>query len=187
MKLHATSIPGCFGLELVEHRDARGTFVKTFRGSTFGELGLETYFKESFFSTSTKGVLRGMHFQLPPEDGAKLICCISGEALDVALDLRVGSPSFGKAVSFPLSSERATAVYIPRGVAHGFLATGDHTTLVYSVSSEYAPALDAGIRWDSFDLDWGITQPVLSARDALFPTLAEFSSPFRFAPTEVSA
>ncbi len=189
MRLHPTTIPGCFEVEYIARLDTRGSFVKTFQSTAFRELGLESSFTESFFSVSQQNVLRGMHFQLPPADGAKLVNCLQGEVLDVALDLRVGSPAFGRFATFKLTSERPTAAYIPRGVAHGFLATVGPATLCYSVSSEYDPALDAGIVWNSFGLDWPIAgpgeTPLLSDRDRNFPTLAAFDSPFRFAPTEV--
>lgn len=187
MKLHATSIPGCFEIEAVQRLDARGNFVKTFRATSFRELGLEAGFTESFYSTSQQDVLRGMHFQMPPADGAKLVYCLQGEILDVALDLRVGSPAFGKFATFQLSPNRANSAYIPRGVAHGFLTISGPATLVYNVSSEYDPALDAGILWDSFAMEWPMAAPRLSDRDRSFPTLAAFQSPFRFAPTEVPA
>ena len=187
MKLRPTPIPGCFAIHFNAFEDSRGSFVKTFRATSFRELGLEAAFTESFYSTSAEGVLRGMHFQLPPADGAKLIYVLWGEVLDVAVDLRVGSPTFGKYTTFELSAETPHAAYIPRGVAHGFLATKGPATLVYNVSSEYDAKLDAGIRWDSFGLDWPVLKPHTSARDANFPALRDFESPFRFAPLEVPA
>lgn len=187
MKLQSTSIPGCFAITFNAFQDSRGSFVKTFRATSFRELGLESAFTEGFYSTSAEGVLRGMHFQLPPADGAKLIYVLWGEVLDVAVDLRVGSPTFGKYTTFELSAEKPTAAYIPRGVAHGFLATRGPATLVYNVSSEYDAQLDAGIRWDSFGLDWPVRNPQTSARDTGFPALSDFESPFHFAPMEVRA
>jgi dTDP-4-dehydrorhamnose 3,5-epimerase len=185
MKLVATKIPDCFEIEFVAHRDARGSFVKSFQASAFRELGLEAAFTESFYSTSAAGVLRGMHFQLPPTDGAKLVYCLQGAVFDVALDLRIDSPVYGQSVSFNLSQERATAVYIPRGVAHGFFVSDGPATLGHNISSEYDAALDAGVLWNSFGMCWPEDTPLLSERDRRFRTLAEFDSPFRFAPTEV--
>lgn len=187
MKLIASEIPGCFVIDLQAFHDARGSFVKTFRATSFRELGLESTFTESFYSTSNEGVLRGMHFQLPPVDGAKLVYVLQGAILDVATDLRRGSPAYGKSVSFELEASTATAVYIPRGVAHGFLTTKGPATVVYSVSSEYVPQLDAGVHWDSLGFDWPISAPLLSARDTGFPALRDFDSPFRYSPTEVDA
>jgi len=187
MRLLPCAIPGCFEIENSPRMDARGSFVKTFRATTFLELGLEASFTESFYSVSMQGVLRGMHFQLPPADGAKLVSCLQGEVLDVALDLRVGSPAYGKAASFRLTAGRASSVYIPRGVAHGFYTAQGPAILVYSVSSEYDPALDSGIRWDSFSMQWPAGNPLLSDRDGNFVGLSEFHSPFQFNPTEVGA
>ena len=185
MKLHATTIPGCFEIEYLPRYDARGSFVKTYQATAFRELGLEASFTEDFYSTSLQGVLRGMHFQLQPGDGAKLVYSLQGEVFDVALDLRVGSPTYGHTATFTLNPERPTAAYIPRGVAHGFQVTHGPATLIYSVSSEYDPALDTGVLWNSFGVPWPIAQPRLSDRDLHFPTLADFKSPFRYAPTEV--
>jgi dTDP-4-dehydrorhamnose 3,5-epimerase len=187
MKLLTTRIPGCFEIEFVARKDSRGSFVKTFHATAFRELGLDAAFTESFYSTSSSGVVRGMHFQLPPSDGAKLVYCLQGAVLDVALDLRVGSPAFGEAVKFRLSQDLPAAAYIPRGVAHGFLATEGPATLVYAISSEYDPVLDTGVLWNSFGMDWPEASPMLSDRDRSFPPFAEFKSPFRFAPTEVPA
>lgn len=187
MKLIPNLIPGCFEIEYTTRADDRGRFVKSYQATAFAELGLEASFSESFYSTSSTGVLRGMHFQLPPSDGAKLVCCVQGEVLDVALDLRVGSPAFGKAVTFTLSAERDCATYIPRGVAHGFLTLRGTATLIYHVSSEYDPASDTGILWSSFGVDWPHPNPQLSPRDRQLPPMSKFVSPFRFAPLEVSA
>jgi len=185
MKLITNEIPGCVEIEYVAHRDARGGLVKSFQATAFRELGLEAEFTENFYSTSAAGVLRGMHFQLPPTDGVKLVYCLQGAVIDVALDLRIGSPAYGNSVQFHLSEDRPTAVYIPRGVAHGFLVTEGPATLVYSISSEYDATLDAGVLWNSFGMEWPEDSPLLSERDRGFCTLAEFSSPFRFTPTEV--
>ncbi len=187
MKLKATAIPGCFRLEYVNRSDARGSFIKTFQSKAFLELGLEASFAESFYSTSEIDVLRGMHFQMPPADGAKLVYCLQGTVLDVALDLRLDSPAFGKFAVFELNAEDTSAAYMPRGVAHGFFTSRGPATLVYNVSSEYDPALDTGVLWDSFGMEWPITTPVLSLRDRSFPRLCDFASPFRFSTMEIDA
>lgn len=186
MKLLASELPGCFQLLFNERPDGRGSFVKTFQSTAFRELGLEASFAESFYSISEEGVLRGMHFQMPPADGAKLIYCLQGAVMDVALDLRVGSPTFGRCTVFQLSCKQAAAAYIPRGVAHGFISTDGPATLVYHVSSEYDRNLDSGILWSSLDIEWPISNPILSERDHSWSTLQAFRSPFRFAQTEVN-
>jgi dTDP-4-dehydrorhamnose 3,5-epimerase len=121
-----------------------------------------------------------MHFQLPPADGAKLVYCLSGEVLDVALDVRLGSPTFGQAIHTVLSPERRKAVYMPCGVAHGFLTISGPATLVYNLEAEYCSHLDSGIRWDSFGMNWGVEQPIISDRDLSLPSFSVFRSPFRF-------
>lgn len=186
MKLQGTEIPGCYEIEFISREDARGSLVKTFHATAFRELGLESGFSEGFYSVSHRNVLRGMHFQLPPADGAKLVYCLLGSILDVALDLRVGSPSYGRFAVFNLASEKATAAYIPRGVAHGFYSPKGPSIVVYQVSSEYDAKLDTGVLWSSFGFDWPVLNPVISERDSNFVRLGDFASPFRFAPTEMN-
>lgn len=187
MKVHATSLPGCARIELPAYSDMRGSFVKTFHAPTFAQHGLSPSFVESYYSTSRKGVIRGLHFQVPPADHVKLVYCIAGRALDVVVDLREGSPTYGKFELFELSPERPNAIYIPPGLAHGFLAQSDATTLVYLVSTVHSPAHDCGIRWDSAGIPWGVTDPVVSERDAAFPSLAESPPLFRYPSLCVSA
>jgi dTDP-4-dehydrorhamnose 3,5-epimerase len=178
MKLKKTIIPGCYEIEFPAHPDKRGTFVKSFHKPTFAALGLETDMRECFYTFSEPNVLRGMHFQLPPEDGAKLVYCLSGELMDVALDLRRGSPTYGQSAMFVLEGGTPTAAYIPRGVAHGFYVRKAPAIVMYQVTSVHHPELDTGILWNSFGLEWPCKAPVLSARDERLPKLAEFQTPF---------
>jgi dTDP-4-dehydrorhamnose 3,5-epimerase len=181
MNFSTTEIPGAILIDLRRFEDTRGSFVKFVFGPEFEQAGLRFDFREQYYSLSHRGVLRGMHFQTPPHEHAKLVTCISGEALDVLVDLRKGSPSFGKTVSFRLRGSVPQAVYIPSGVAHGFLAAADNTTLLYAVTSSHAKEHDCGILWSSLDFDWGLDcTPILSARDAGFPPFAEFETPFVF-------
>lgn len=154
--------------------------MKTFHADFFAEQGLATEFREQYYSVSKAGVLRGLHFQTPPADHAKLVFCTAGAVLDVALDLRLGSPAFGRHLALALSAENATQAYIPPGCAHGFCVTQAPATLVYATTTEYVPAFDAGVLWNSAGIDWPIETPTLSERDAGFPSLADFASPFRF-------
>ena len=165
---------------MFEHIDRRGAFVKTIHSGALREWGLDCTFRESFYSVSHPGVLRGMHFQMPPADGAKLVYCLSGEVVDVALDMRVGSPTFGHAIRNVLTAERRVALYIPSGVAHGFLTIAGPAVLMYHVEAEYCERLDFGIRWDSFGLKWGVEHPIMSDRDLSFPSFSSFQSPFRY-------
>jgi dTDP-4-dehydrorhamnose 3,5-epimerase len=178
MELIPTSLPGCFEIRPFFARDKRGTFVKTFHAERFAEAGLPVEWREEFCSSSRKGVIRGMHFQTPPHDHEKLVYCIQGLVLDVVVDLRRTSPTFGRHVAVRLDAARGHGVMIPKGMAHGFLALTDDVLMTYKVTTVHAPAHDAGIHWDSFGMDWGIEQPIVSARDSAHPTLGDFASPF---------
>jgi dTDP-4-dehydrorhamnose 3,5-epimerase len=174
----ATEIEGVMRLHPVIFRDARGEFVKTFHSEQFRELGLDFEPREQFFSTSHRDVIRGMHFQNPPADHSKLIFCLQGTVLDVALDLRKSSRTFGKFVSTELSESNRTCLYIPRGCAHGFISLTEPSLVIYQTSTVHDPKHDAGVRWDSFGLEWPCANPILSDRDRQFPKLSEFPSPF---------
>ena len=178
-QLHPIDIPGCFELQPRVVDDERGRFVKVFHADAFAQSGLETDFREEYYSHSRRGVVRGMHFQVPPSDHVKLVYCVHGEVQDVMLDLRVGSPAYGRFAAVSLSAARGNAVYLPKGVAHGFCATSDLATLVYKVSTVYDPQRDQGVLWSSFGFRWATSAPILSARDASFAPLDAFESPFR--------
>lgn len=178
MTAETTELPGVLRLKPSIFRDNRGEFVKTFHRDQFRALGLEFEPREQFFSTSRRGVIRGMHFQLPPSDHNKIVFCLQGTVLDVVLDLRKSSPAFGQSLSCELSDANRTCLFIPRGCAHGFLSLTEPSLLMYQTSTEHDPACDAGIRWDSFGFPWSETSPVLSVRDQSFPALSEFASPF---------
>ena len=178
MELVPTELPGLNIIRPKIFQDARGSFVKTFHHDVFHQLGLDFELREEFFSTSAKNVIRGMHFQLPPAAHAKLVYCIAGRVLDVVLDLRKNSPTFGQSVARELNAANREMFFIPVGFAHGFLALEDGATMVYQTSTVHSPAHDAGVRWDSFGFDWPIKNPTLSERDIKFPTLQNFPSPF---------
>jgi dTDP-4-dehydrorhamnose 3,5-epimerase len=173
-------LPGCYRIQLPCFRDPRGLLVKALQRSAFDERGLECDFSESFYTESGENVLRGMHFQAPPADHAKLIYCISGAICDMALDLRLGSPTFGEHEVYQLAAETRDAIYLPRGIAHGFFVRKAPSVVVYQVSSEHSPAHDRGIHWDSFGAAWPQGTPVVSPRDQGLTPFARFRSPFRF-------
>jgi len=173
-----TELPSLVVLRPRIFRDERGTFVKTYHVDWFRELALEFQPREEFFSTSAKGVLRGMHFQVPPAAQAKLVYCIAGRALDVALDLRRASPAYGRFYARELGAANREMVFLPVGFAHGFLALEAGTTMVYQTSTVHSPAHDAGVHWDNFGFDWPVENPVVSERDQKFQSLAQFQSPF---------
>ena len=134
--------------------------------------------KKSYFSTSATDVIRGMHFQLPPYQHSKIVFCPFGAILDVIVDLRKQSTTFGQHYSQILSAENHKAYYIPEGFAHGFKSLSEGAMTYYLVSSEYNKDSDTGIRYDSFGFDWGIANPIISERDLSFAALKEFNSPF---------
>jgi dTDP-4-dehydrorhamnose 3,5-epimerase len=171
-------LPGVRLLEPRAHRDERGSFVKTFHADAWREAGLELAMREDYYSVSGRHVLRGMHFQVPPESHTKMVYCVSGRVLDVLLDLRRSSPSFGQCAGREFSAANRWMLLIPPGIAHGFLSLADEATMVYKTTTVHSPAHDAGIRWDSFGYNWGLSSPLVSPRDASFPGLAEFDTPF---------
>ncbi len=180
MLIQETAIAGCFTLRAAKHHDARGLFTKWFSKNAFADAGLCSEWAEVYASESHLGVIRGLHFQLPPADHFKLVYCLAGRAIDVVLDLRCGSPSFGEHIRISLSAEEPVSVYVPSGCAHGFCAELDHTLMLYQVSSVHAPSLDSGIRWDSAGIEWPTDTPIVSPRDAALPKLLDFESPFNY-------
>jgi len=167
------------------HPDERGWLAETFNEARLRALGIDCRFVQDNQSYSQRaGTLRGMHFQAPPFEQAKLISVLRGRALDVAVDVRRGSPTFGKHVSAELSAETGRQLYIPAGFAHGVLTLENDVVLNYKVSGYYAAAHEGGIRWD--DTDLGVTWPIasgeiiLSDKDRRLPLLKEFDSPFAY-------
>jgi dTDP-4-dehydrorhamnose 3,5-epimerase len=168
---------GAVFFRIKAHLDERGQFLKFFNASEFQKLGWPTKWVEQYVTTSQPGVLRGLHFQLPPHDHAKLVLVLSGKAFDVALDLRKSSPTYGQSRGVLL--EAGEGVFLPKGFAHGFCVPGpDPAVLLYSATTEYAPAHDSGILWSSINVDWPIREAITSARDKSFPKFNEFKSPF---------
>lgn len=179
MHMNPTAISGCVEIIPDIFTDERGRFIKTFHRDTFESSGLEVDWREEYYSTSIKGVLRGFHFQLPPHDHAKLVYCTAGEVLDVVLDLRKGSPSFGAHAMFQLNETTAHMIYIPKGCAHAFYTLSEQATMMYKVSTVYAPAHDSGLLWNSVGVSWPDDNPIMSDRDKALPAFADFiTNPF---------
>lgn len=178
MKIQSLPLSEARLLSLFSATDDRGEFVKCFHDSTLKNAGIEFNLKESYFSVSHKNVIRGMHFQLPPHQHAKILYCPQGAILDVIVDLRKESPTYGQCHAEVLSSGNHHALYIPEGFAHGFKSLTEGAITAYLVSSEYHKDSDTGLRWDSVGFDWGLDAPIVSARDATLPCFADFSSPF---------
>lgn len=182
MNIVETQLKGVRIIEPKDFQDERGGFVKIFHQASWLEANLPFQLAESYYSTSRKQVIRGMHFQTPPADHTKLVYVTNGAILDVVLDIRAGSPSYGQYISLEVSAENHKMIYIPAGFAHGFMALTDNACVTYLQTTMHSPEHDQGIRFDSFGFDWGISQPIISKRDQQFPSLAEFKTPFTYQP-----
>jgi len=178
MQFLPAEIISCYEVRPDVYTDKRGRFIKIFSQSVYTSAGLRTDWKEEYYSVSSKNVIRGMHFQVPPYQHAKLVTCLQGEIRDVVVDLRKGSPTYQQCHSVVLSSITGNCLYIPEGLAHGFLSLTDNVLVAYKVTSEYQPDHDAGVLWNSLEYDWGIDEPVVSDRDAGFPSLKDMETPF---------
>jgi dTDP-4-dehydrorhamnose 3,5-epimerase len=172
------------GLVVVAPRlfpDDRGFFMETFKESDFLKAGINARFVQDNHSRSSKGTLRGLHFQKPPHAQAKLVRCIRGRLWDVAVDLRSGSPTYKKWHGVELSEESRAMFFIPAGFAHGFVALEDGTELQYKCSAEYNSQSDGGIRWDDPDLgvEWPLKDVLVSSKDAGLPRFKDINPPFK--------
>lgn len=177
-----TSIPGCYRLLPRVHADARGLFVKTYHSRAFEDLGLPTRWAEDFWSSSREAVLRGLHFQRPPHSHAKLVTCLRGRVLDALVDLRLGSPAYGRHELLNLDEAHPAVLVVAAGVAHGFQVLSEEALVLYKTGTMHVPEADDGILWNSCGINWPRT-PLLSERDATFQTLTDYLAKplFRFA------
>lgn len=180
MNLEASGLPGCWIVRGQLFSDVRGTFHKLFHREEFEAAGLRTDWAEEYVSVSSRGVIRGMHFQAPPSEHTKLVYCLGGEVIDVVVDLRHGSPSFGQHRSLAMTPQAAIGIYVPPGFAHGFQALRDDSIMLYKVTSVHDPLNDCGISWDSFGYEWPLQEAVISNRDRCHPSLAELGPVFQF-------
>lgn len=178
MKFISTEIEGVKLIETKLFKDNRGAFLKIFNEKIFKENGINFEVKESYYSISNKDVIRGMHFQLPPYHHDKLVIVISGKIQDVVLDLRSNSKTYKKYITVELSAENGMALFIPKGCAHGFRSLMDNTIMMYNVSTIYNFDADSGLKWDSFGVNWGIINPIISDRDNSFKDLEEIENIF---------
>lgn len=185
MNFIRTEIPDVVICEPTVHGDDRGYFVETFRADKLEEfLGFKVNFCQDNESKSSRGVLRGLHYQLAPHAQTKLVRVIQGRVLDVAVDIRKGSPTFGKHVAVELSAENKRQLFVPRGFAHGFVVLDDDTIFAYKVDSYYSPECDRGIAFDDSDLDinWLINHDELnlSPKDKVQPLLKDTTDIFEY-------
>lgn len=173
MRVTETSLPGVLLIEPVVHRDGRGFFVETYHADRYRQHGIAAPFVQDNHSRSIQGTLRGLHLQLQRPQG-KLIRVIEGEIVDVAVDVRRGSPAFGRWVSVTLSADDFHQVYVPPGFAHGFYVVSPIAQVEYKCTDVYDPASEIGIAWNdpAIGIAWPARAPLLSARDSAHPTLA---------------
>ena len=184
MKIIDSPIPDLKIIEPQVFYDDRGYFFESYNQSKFPSELLNYNWVQDNESKSSKGVLRGLHFQNPPFNQAKLVRCILGRVMDVAVDIRKGSPTYGKHLALELSGENKRQLFIPRGFAHGFSVLSDSAIFAYKVDNKYAPESDSGIKYDDkkLNIDWGLTKEevILSEKDNNLPFFKDFHSPFKF-------
>jgi len=174
---------GIPGLVLIKPRifgDDRGFFLELYKHSDFVRGGILEHLVQDNYSKSTKGVLRGLHYQKEPKAQGKLVMCIKGAIFDVAVDIRRGSSQYGQWTGIRLTEENKNMLYVPPGFAHGFQVLSDTAEVLYKCTSEYSPADDRGIIWSDQDLniDWPLSSPILSAKDAIHPRLRDADNNF---------
>lgn len=173
-------LPGLLLITPKVFQDHRGHFFESFREDVLSSHGLVNDFVQDNQSLSSKGILRGLHFQAPPHAQGKFVRVISGAVLDVAVDIRKDSATYGQYVAVELNEENFKMLYIPPGFAHGFLTLHDHTIFTYKCTDYYHPETEGGVRWNSPELNitWNVENPILSAKDEILPLFSDFVSPF---------
>ncbi len=176
MKVIDTDLPGCRIIEPAVFGDERGFFFETWNADRFGDHGLPTRFVQSNVSASARGVLRGLHYQWPHPQG-KLVSVLEGEVYDVAVDIRRGSPAFGRWTAALLSADNKRQLWIPEGFAHGFVVLSERALFQYLCTAPFDAAADASLRWNDAELaiDWPVAEPLLSDKDARAPFLADIA------------
>lgn len=174
MKVIETALPGVMIIEPQRHGDERGYFLETWNRAAYQAAGLDLDFVQDNLSSSCRGVLRGMHYQLPNGQG-KLVSCVLGEVFDVAVDVRRGSPTFGQWVGVTLTPENARRLYVPPDFAHGFQVVSEQALFTYKVTDVYNRAAEGSFRWDdpAVGIAWPIADPILSDKDQVTPLLAD--------------
>lgn len=181
------ALPGLLLIEPKRHGDARGFFVETYNRRRFAEAGVhDDFLQDNHSMSAAPGTVRGLHFQRPPHGQVKLVRAARGAVLDVVVDIRKGSPTFGRHAAVELSAENGRQLYVPEGFAHGFQTLTEGAEVIYKVTAYYAPEADAGLLWcdPALGIDWPIPpqEATVNARDAGFPTLAELENPFAWKP-----
>jgi dTDP-4-dehydrorhamnose 3,5-epimerase/CDP-3, 6-dideoxy-D-glycero-D-glycero-4-hexulose-5-epimerase len=179
MNIRELEIKDCYQIELKRLTDERGSFVKTYHAEEYNKHGIDFSPREEFYSISKKNVLRGLHFQTPPYAHDKLVYCAVGVVLDFFLDIRRQSDTYGQILKIEISDKNNIALFLTKGIAHGFLSLTEKSVMVYKTNCVYAPNNDKGILWSSLDLGLDVNNPVVSQRDSALPTFSNYSSPFK--------
>lgn len=182
MQIQTFSIVGPVLILPSVHGDERGFFMESFKASQYKQWGIPETFRQDNHSKSARNVLRGLHFQAPPMDQGKLVRVVQGSVLDVAVDIRKSSKTYGQHIAVPLTTSRHEILWVPSGFAHGFLTLEDDTEFLYKVTNEYSREHEGGILFNDTDLniDWGIQSKdcIVSEKDKILPSFSEFKSPF---------
>lgn len=173
-----TPFKGLYVIESKIFEDSRGILNKYYQKSVFEKMEIDIDFHEILYTISYKDVIRGMHFQTPPTAHAKLVRSMKGAILDVVLDIRKDSATYGKSYSIILSEENKKALYIPIGFAHGYKVLENNSVTLYHTTSEFSPNDDGAVHWDSFGFDWGIDNPIISEKDKNAISFEGYTSPF---------
>lgn len=177
MKMIPTKLTGAVEIQLEPRTDHRGFFMRAYDGDIFASYGLcRNWVQENHSRSEKKGTIRGLHFQFPPYGETKLVRVVRGAILDVFVDLRKASPTFGQWDCIELSEDNFKAVYIPKGFAHGFCTLTDHCDVVYKVDQKFEPAYEGGIAWNdaALGIAWPVSHPILSEKDRLLPPFEQF-------------
>ena len=183
MEVRRTPLDGVLVLKPAVHIDTRGFFMESYSARTLQSLGIDVHFVQDNHSRSMKGVLRGLHYQVNPGQ-VKLVRAISGAIFDVAVDIRHGSPTFGRWFGQVLSEDNFLQLYMPPGFAHGFCVLSERADIAYKVNTFYSPPDERGLRWDDpeIGIDWPVSDPLVSERDRHHPGLADIKAEFVYQP-----
>ncbi|WP_417270771.1 dTDP-4-dehydrorhamnose 3,5-epimerase [Celeribacter sp.] len=179
MQIEKTKLPDVLLVTPRRFGDDRGWFSETWNHAAFAEAGCKADFVQDNHSfSSSAGTVRGLHYQAPPHAQDKLVRCTKGEIFDVAVDARVGSPTYGQWIGVRLSAQNGQQLFVPKGFLHGFATLAPNSEVQYKVTDIYAPDCDGSVRWDSLGIDWKIGEAALSAKDAAAPRFNDWQSPF---------
>ena len=175
-------IPGLTLIKPKVFNDERGGFLEMYKYSDFARVGISEHLVQDNYSTSTRGVVRGLHYQKNPKAQGKLVCCIKGKIYDVAIDVRRGSPFYGKWTAIELTQENRHLLYVPPGFAHGFQVISETAEVMYKCTNEYSPADDRGILWNDphLAITWPVANPVVSKKDLAQPSFIDADNNFVF-------